>query len=309
MFQSCFAAASAENRQDNDINSLNILHVAGTKGKGSTCAFMNSFLSVHSERVGFPRKVGFYSSPHLIYPEERIRIDSAPIRRSLFAKYFFEVYEALSLDDPEVPGAKPRYLQLFLLVALHTFVREGVDAAILETHHGGEYDATNVVQRPIATAIATLGMDHVAQLGPTIENIAWHKAGIFKHGAGAFSVPQDSRAAKVLRERAVEKDVNLHFVQQDPSPEVNETTVKPKVQLLNCSLALAMTRYFLSEKSPSKDPLLDCDVRKGIDSFSWPGRFQEIHQRPLHWYLDGAHNEMSVVESASWFIEKANEEM
>lgn len=81
---------------------------------------------------------------------------------------------------------QPRYLQFVALLAFHTFIRENVQAAIFETHYGGEYDATNVMQNPVVTGITSLGMDHIAQLGPTIENIAWHKAGIFKSRSPAF---------------------------------------------------------------------------------------------------------------------------
>lgn len=256
--------------------------------------------------MGFPQKVGFYSSPHLVYPEERIRIGSSPIGRPLFAKYFFEVYDALSLHSTMPSEATPRYLQLFLLVALHAFICEGVDAAILETHHGGEFDATNVIDRPVVTAVTALGMDHVAQLGPSIENIAWHKAGIFKYGAGAFSLPQEPKAAETLRRRAVQKEVKLQTVHGDLQLQNVSPDIKPKVQLLNCSLALAVSRYFLVQKSPAKPGLLDCDVRKGVAQFNWPGRFQTISKGTLLWFLDGAHNEMSVVESAAWFIDNAN---
>ncbi|KAF2674770.1 folylpolyglutamate synthase [Microthyrium microscopicum] len=288
-----------------DINKLNVIHVAGTKGKGSTCAFTSSLLMSYSERVGFPKKVGLYSSPHLIFPEERIRINSDPIKRNLLAKYFFEVYDALSLQDVGVL-ARPRYLQLFLLVALHAFIREGVDAAVIETHHGGEFDATNVVEQPVVTAIASLGMDHVAQLGPKLENIAWHKAGIMKSGAKAFSAPQAEEAAEVLRKRSIERATDLKFVDYDPS--LDGIGLSPKVQRLNCSLALAVARAFIFEKSPDKLPLVKDDIVKGVKQFSWPGRFQRVTEGTSQWYLDGAHNEMSVVEAAAWFKEETERE-
>ena len=88
--------------------------------------------------------------------------------RELFARYFFEVWDILSRDSDKLP----RYLQLFTLVSFHAFIKEGVEAAVFETHHGGEYDATNVIEHPVATVITTLGMDHIQQLGPTIKDIA-----------------------------------------------------------------------------------------------------------------------------------------
>ena len=121
-----------------------------------------------------------------------------PLERENFAKYFFEVFDSLSQHDLSSDQSEPRYLQLLLLVAFHSFIREGVNAAVVETHHGGQYDSTNVVENPVVTAITSLGMDHIKQLGPTLQNIAWHKAGIFKHGAYAFSVAQESSIMNVF---------------------------------------------------------------------------------------------------------------
>lgn len=156
------------------MDSSNIIHIAGTKGKGSTCAFIESFLRAYGETYSFPRKTGLYTSPHLLQMNERIRINSEPIDKALFAKYVFEVRDCLSLGEQR---EKPRFLQLLALVSFHASVQEGVDVAIYETHHGGELDATNCIDNPVVTAITSIGKDHVFDLGPTVENIAWHKAG------------------------------------------------------------------------------------------------------------------------------------
>ena len=124
---------------------------------------------------------------------------------------------------------RPRHLQLFALLAFHAFIREGVDAAVFETHHGGEYDSTNVIEKPIVTAITTLGIDHVKQLGSSIVSIAWHKAGIFKSGAPAFSAPQETAAVEVLQKRASDKSVSLQFVNVDPSLPVQLVQLEPDV--------------------------------------------------------------------------------
>ena len=159
------------------------MHIAGTKGKGSTCAFVRSLLHQHGKRTGFPQKVGLYTSPDLTCIRERIQINGTPISEDLFTKYFYDIWDRLFLRHDDHENAKkpqPRYLQFLLLLAIHTFCQEGTQAAIIETHHGGEYDATNVVSGPVVTGITSIGLDHLAQLGPTIEDIAWHKAGIFK---------------------------------------------------------------------------------------------------------------------------------
>ncbi|KAL8646467.1 MAG: hypothetical protein Q9210_006127 [Variospora velana] len=285
---------------DDDVNGLNVIHVSGTKGKGSTCAFINSFLTAHGERTGFPRKIGLYTSPHLKYVQERIQIDSKPISEKLFAKYVFEVWHGLS--GKISPG--PRYLQLLLLISVHAFINEGIDVAIYETHNGGEFDATNVIQKPVVTGVTTIGMDHVEQLGPLIENIAWHKAGIFKHGSPAFSTFQEPAAATVLQQRADEKNVALQFVGVNPTIPHSALALKPEVQRTNCSLAIALASTFLKVKAPQEHCILESqDILKGIEQFSWPGRFHHIVDGNHQWFLDGAHNELSIQKAAQWFLD------
>ncbi|KAL9119008.1 MAG: hypothetical protein Q9187_004435, partial [Circinaria calcarea] len=297
--------------EDIDLNRLNLIHVAGTKGKGSTCAFAASFLGVHGERTGFPKKIGLYTSPHLNTVRERIQINSRPISKALFAKYFFEVLDRLSghVASNEIDWEKiPRYLQFLALLSFHVFISEGVEAAIYETHSGGECDATNIISQPIVTGITTLGMDHVELFGPLLENIAWHKAGIFKSGSPAFSTSQEPEATAMLESRAAEKKVTLKFINIDPTLPANAPALKPEVQRVNCSLALALVNAFLEERAPKEHPrLTPQDILRGVEHFAWPGRFQSIIEGNHQWFLDGAHNELSVQKAAQWFGEITSE--
>ena len=191
-----------------------------------------------------------------------------------------------------------------MLVAVHTFISEKVEVAIFETHNGGEYDATNIFTQPIATGIATIGMDHVEQLGPSIENIAWHKAGIFKTGSPAYSVSQEYPAAVVLKRRASERNVSLEFVRDDLADNTDKPAMKTIVQRKNASLAIRLANAFLSQKGVNGDrSLTSHDFREGIEHFCWIGRFQQITQGSHKWFLDGAHNELSVQYPAQWFAE------
>ncbi|KUL81630.1 hypothetical protein ZTR_09654 [Talaromyces verruculosus] len=293
---------------DGDVDNLNIIHVAGTKGKGSTCAFTRSFLRSHGLRTGFPKRIGLYTSPDLQCIRDRIQIDDRPISEDLFTRYFFEVWENLlshELGQKTEPARQPRYLQLLALLAFHTFIRENVDAAIFETHHGGEYDATNVIRAPVVTGITSLGMDHLEQLGPTIENIAWHKAGIFKAGAPALSVPQEAGPTEVLRNRAAEKKTSLTFISTNMSLPVDLKALSVPVQRLNCSLALELAKAFLQHRAP--DHTLDSnDISAGVENFSWTGRFEVLEDGTSVWFLDGAHNILSLEQAAEWFAKNTS---
>ncbi|KAJ5407315.1 folylpolyglutamate synthase [Penicillium sp. CMV-2018d] len=288
---------------ESDVNNLNIVHISGTKGKGSTCAFTRSFLHAHGIRTGFPKRIGLYTSPDLQCIRERIQIDNQPITEDLFTQYFFEVWDSLAsrgLGQDVETTRQPRYLQFLALLAFHAFIRENVDVAIFETHHGGEYDATNVIPRPVVTGITSLGMDHIEQLGPTIENIAWHKAGILKPGAPAFSVPQEAGPMKVLGDRAAEKKTSLTFISTDNHLPANVRVLSAPVQRLNASLAIELARMFLQLKAPGHTMDSD-DIARGIDNFSWLGRFETIEDGMSQWFLDGAHNPLSLKQAAEWF--------
>ncbi|KAJ5950463.1 Mur ligase C-terminal [Penicillium vulpinum] len=287
---------------DVDIDGLNIIHIAGTKGKGSTCAFTSYFLRSHGLRTGFPKQIGLYTSPDLQCIRERIQINNQPITEDIFTQYFFEVWERLSHAELK---RQPRYLQLLTLLAFHTFIREGVDAAIFETHHGGEYDATNVMRKPIVTGITSLGIDHIEQLGPTIEDIAWHKAGIFKPTVPTFSVPQSFGTVKILYDRAAEKETNLTFIPINGSLPINNRVLSVPVQRLNCSLALELARSFLRIQVPNQIMTSD-DISSGIENFSWSGRFEVIVDGTSQWFLDGAHNTLSLTQAAEWFAKNSN---
>ena len=219
---------------------------------------------------------------------------------------FFEIWDKLP-DHATASLDIPRYLQLLALLSFHVFIEEKVGVAIYETHLGGEFDATNIIRTPIVTAITSIAMDHVKLLGPTIEKIAWHKAGIFKPGSLAFSTFQERAVTMVLQQRATEKRVVLEFVGVDSTLPTNATALKPKVQRTNCSLALAVVRAWLSVKAPEAQSHMK-DIRtRGVELFSWSGRYQQINDRNCQWFLDGAHTELSVQYAVEWFAETASE--
>ena len=278
--------------------------MAGTKGKGSTCAFVASFLKVHRNATGYPQKIGLYTSPHMRNIRERIRINGVPISSELFTTRFFEIWD--KLPDQATPNLDiPRYLQLLALLSFHVFIEEKVDVAIYETHFGGEYDATNIIRMPIITAVTSIAMDHKL-LGSTIEEVAWHKAGIFKSGSLAFSTLQEPAVTVVLQQRAAGKEVRLEFIGIDSGLPTNAMALKPTVQRINCSLAFTVFRAWLSKMAPKAQSTMKDILYHGIEHFSWPGRYQQINEHNYQWFLDGAHNELSLQYAVQWFAESAS---
>ncbi|KAE8383558.1 Mur ligase [Aspergillus bertholletiae] len=296
-----------------DFNRLNIVHVAGTKGKGSTCAFVNSILRCYNRSIGVQRKVGLYTSPHLVTVRERIQINSEPISEEKFTKYFFEVWNALessALREGLDPALKPRYFRFLTLMSFHVFMREGVDIAIYEVGVGGENDSTNVIMQPAVTGITTLGIDHVNRLGSSVGEIAWHKAGIFKNQCPAFTVEQVPDAMKVLEQRASEKGAHLSTV--NIASALRHVDIKPAedFQRKNASLAIVLAYTALEKFGVSFDKeeeSLPKPFAEGIETVTWRGRCETITRGRLLWHLDGAHTEDSLKIAGSWFGRVAKE--
>ena len=303
--------------QPEDFDRLNIIHVAGTKGKGSTSSFISSMLSQYvspQDQVSKPpHKVGLYTSPHLRFVRERIQIDNQPITEAQFARYFFEIWDRLEETArkaglPTDTTAKPVYFRYLTLMAFHTYLSEGVDAAVFECGVGGEYDSTNIIVNPIVTAITSLGIDHTAVLGDTIEQIAWHKAGIMKTGAKAFSVPQPDSAIQVLKERALEKKVDLQIT--SIVPEIADGTVPlgldGEFQKINASAAVAVVGEFLSRMGhePTTDQRLSPQIRKGIHGVRLGGRCETRREGNITWCIDGAHNLERLQLIGEWYLSK-----
>lgn len=243
---------------------------------------------------------------------ERIRINSKPIPESLFAKYFFEVWDRLgnsTVDAGAVPlGTRPLYGRYLTLMSWHVFLQEGVDVAVYETGLGGQFDATNLVSKPLATGITTLGIDHVQVLGHTIEEIAWHKAGIMKTGSPAYTVPQIPAAIGVLDKVAAERGVDMKKLELDT--RLSGVRVQPdaEFQKMNASLAIALAEEALKKTHAldfSADPL-PTEFVDGIEQTVFRGRCEVKTESAVTWYIDGAHTADSLRVSSEWFAKEAN---
>jgi dihydrofolate synthase/folylpolyglutamate synthase len=258
------------------------LHVAGTNGKGSTCAFAEAALRAAGLRTGL------YTSPHLNHFCERIRIGGAPISEQRACDLLEEVASRVpwALADPG--------LTFFEIVTLMAFVAfRDVEVMVIEVGLGGRLDATNVVQ-PVACAVSALGLEHTRYLGPTLLHVAAEKAGIFKAGVTAVSAGQPWGAAQVLQQRASELSIPLWRPGRDYRFESREGrpfcyrgprwTVRAEpglaghYQRANAALACA-----LLEASALCEPR---HAEAGLREARWPARLERVGDV----YLDGAHN-------------------
>ena len=286
---------------------MNIVHVAGTKGKGTTCALTNSILQRVQDTMQMPRKIGLYTSPHLVAVRERIRINSEPISEELFAKYFFEVWNALessAIKEGLYPAQKPSYFRFVTLMSFHVFMQENVDAAIYEVGVGGELDSTNIIDKPAAAAITTLGIDHVQTLGETIEEMSWHKAGVMKSECPVFTTDQIPKAMQVLDKRAAEKGVQLKTVASHPALQNVALRPAEDFQRKNASLAIELAYTILDKlkvKMDRRDDSLPTQFVEGLENLVWRGRCETKVTGKQHWHIDGAHNEQSLAVACRWF--------
>lgn len=241
-----------------------VVHVAGTKGKGSTCAYLEALCRASGLRTGL------YTSPHLVSPRERIRVNGRSIDELTFAGLFDRVQSA----HPQAG-----YFRTLTLMAWAHFDEADLDVLILEVGIGGRFDSTNVVD-PDVCVITALALDHQCLLGDTIESIAWHKAGIIKPGKPVYTVPQDLAAMNVVKQ---EKYSELHVVEG-----LDDRFDWPASQ--NIALAKAVFKHCFPDIKYLDDP-----------KFNWPGRQQVVKDESGNdWFLDGAHTLESMEAFVSW---------
>lgn len=295
---------------EESISRMKIIHVAGTKGKGSTCTFTEAIL----RNCGF--RTGLFTSPHLIDVRERFRLDGVDISEEKFLAYFWWCWDRLKEKcSDDIP--MPNLFRFLALLAFKIFAAEQVDVAIMEVGLGGRFDATNVVQTPVVCGIASLGYDHMEILGNTLGAIAGEKAGIFKKGVPAFTVPQPEEAMQVLKEKASQLDVPLQVANPLDSKLLNglHLGLVGDHQYLNAGLAIKLCSTWLQRTghleadSMDQTSSLPRQFINGLTTATLQGRAQIIPdlsfdiESPgdLVFYLDGAHSPESMEVCGKWF--------
>lgn len=278
------------NRLGNLQNRMKVIHVAGTNGKGSTCAYLASMLSAGGYRTGL------FTSPHLVKINDRFRINGTIMSDDDFVKSFETVKRVI--DEAGADGfAHPSYFETLFLMGIEYFYRKNVDYLVLETGLGGGKDPTNCVEKPLACIITSISIDHVQYLGDTIPAIASEKAGIIKPGVPVIYDAHTAEAAEVIRARAKElgspayalcpqqyelKEQSRQGIRFAFEGEELEIPYIAQYQMMNASLA-----YFTMKKLQPVHGIAGDTLKEGSRNVKWPGRMETILPGVI---VDGAHN-------------------
>ncbi|MEM9264478.1 MAG: folylpolyglutamate synthase/dihydrofolate synthase family protein [Cyanobacteria bacterium P01_F01_bin.13] len=277
-------------RLGNPQQQVPIVHVAGTNGKGSVCAYLASVLQVAGYRVGR------YTSPHLLNWNERICINQNPITDDALWQHLQVVAAAIDANYPETPTQ----FEVFTAAAWSYFAAQAVDIAVIEVGLGGRLDATNVCPEPLVSAIVSLSREHWQRLGPTLADIAREKAGVIKPRRPVVIGPLPAAADRVVRQRAETLGCPLYEVVpaavtaagQWRSGLDGEALIDYKSGLLgehqrvNSGIAIAILQLLQGQGWQISTQA----IQTGIAKTQWPGRLQWLTWQGQHILIDGAHN-------------------
>jgi len=289
---------------------LKAIHIAGTKGKGSTAAIITSILTANG------LKVGLYTSPHLIDPRERIRIGRKLVSQEEFVYFLSQMRFQLENSSEQTSFT---FFEIYTALAFLYFSHQRIDIAVLETGMGGRLDATNVVY-PLLAVITQISFDHTRELGKDLASIAREKSGIIKEGVTVLTSPQDRAAMKVLEQAAREKKTELYKVGEDIQFKRRGSTSQTQTFYLETTkrtyphlvLPLAGTHQLINAATAvgAIDLIEDRGiftsseaVRKGLKEVKWPGRIETLSTEPF-FIVDCAHNGASAQALANYLKEK-----
>lgn len=272
-----------------------IIHVAGTNGKGSVCAYIQAILAAEGKRTGF------FTSPHLVKINERIQLDREPVSDEVFYDAFLHACHAV--EELESHGlSHPSYFEFLFGMAMWVFGASDAEYLILETGLGGRLDATNAPEKPFLTVITSISLDHTEILGDTVEQIAFEKAGIIKEGVPVFFDGTSKAAAEVIRQIAAEygapcreitncafeiQEVDRNHIAFSRKNAYDRDTIWSVpgcgiYQVMNAELAISAAEYALEGERIHRDRWVHA-----VGSMRWEGRMELVAP---HFTVDGAHN-------------------
>ena len=258
----------------NPQDELKVIHVAGTNGKGSTIAFMESILM----EAGY--KVGKYTSPVVFDYLEKYQVKGKYISEEKFGKLVTRIKEAL-VRLKEEKDIQPTIFEVETAMAFEYFRDEKCDVVLLETGMGGDMDATNVCSKVLVSAIVSISLDHIGFLGETIEEIAYHKAGIIKKDCPVVVMRQGREVIDVINKYADEMNSEM-YIADETSLQVS---LKGEWQQYNAGVAVKVMDIIRGQGYV----ITDEHIKMGLVNAKWPGRFEKISDKPLI-IIDGAHN-------------------
>lgn len=301
-------------RLGNPQEGIKIIHVAGTNGKGSVCAYLNAML------LAGGKKTGLFTSPHLVRINERFQINGEDVSDEQFLDAFLKVEKAAKEYEAEGEG-HPSYFETLFLMGMLIFKEAGVEYLVMETGLGGRLDATNVVEKPLACIITSISRDHTEYLGDTLEAIAGEKAGIIKAGVPVIYDASQPGPASVIAAKAKEMGSpawpmepsfyemktqsreGITFTFEYPGGEKAELAIPyvAKYQMMNASLAFYTMHILQDVHDIPKNVLAE-----GLSKIKWPCRMEMAAPGVI---IDGAHNEDGIAQfvSTAGYFAKENE--
>lgn len=301
-------------RLGNPQEGIKIIHVAGTNGKGSVCAYLNAML------LAGGKKTGLFTSPHLVRINERFQINGEDVSDEQFLDAFLKVEKAAKEYEAEGEG-HPSYFETLFLIGMLIFKEAGVEYLVMETGLGGRLDATNVVEKPLACIITSISRDHTEYLGDTLEAIAGEKAGIIKAGVPVIYDASQPGPASVIAAKAKEMGSpawpmepsfyemktqsreGITFTFAYPGGEKAELAIPyvAKYQMMNASLAFYTMHILQDVHDIPKNVLAE-----GLSKIKWPCRMEMAAPGVI---IDGAHNEDGIAQfvSTAGYFAKENE--
>lgn len=301
-------------RLGNPQEGIKIIHVAGTNGKGSVCAYLNAML------LAGGKKTGLFTSPHLVRINERFQINGEDVSDEQFLNAFLKVEKAAKEYEAEGEG-HPSYFETLFLMGMLIFKEAGVEYLVMETGLGGRLDATNVVEKPLACIITSISRDHTEYLGDTLEAIAGEKAGIIKAGVPVIYDASQPGPASVIAAKAKEMGSpawpmepsfyemktqsreGITFAFAYPGGEKAELAIPyvAKYQMMNASLAFYTMHILQDVHDIPKNVLAE-----GLSKIKWPCRMEMAAPGVI---IDGAHNEDGIAQfvSTAGYFSKENE--
>lgn len=301
-------------RLGNPQEGIKIIHVAGTNGKGSVCAYLNAML------LAGGKKTGLFTSPHLVRNNERFQINGEDVSDEQFLNAFLKVEKAAKEYEAEGEG-HPSYFETLFLMGMLIFKEAGVEYLVMETGLGGRLDATNVVEKPLACIITSISRDHTEYLGDTLEAIAGEKAGIIKAGVPVIYDASQPGPASVIAAKAKEMGSpawpmepsfyemktqsreGITFTFAYPGGEKAELAIPyvAKYQMMNASLAFYTMHILQDVHDIPKNVLAE-----GLSKIKWPCRMEMAAPGVI---IDGAHNEDGIAQfvSTAGYFAKENE--